>query len=313
MISKLSPSAKGLFIFEAAARHRSLTATAGEFNVTQPSISRSISQLEGALGITLFVRSPRGLELTDAGKELYLAVCEGLGRIGGVIDALQEKQKVSKPLVTLSLSSSFVAHWLVPKLGAFSARFPYVDLRFDLIQGVMREVPESIDLATRIVSDDDTRHYWWDLAPEVIVPVCSAAYLEAHGPLDHAGDGQGHVFLHLTGHDMNDWGSVWGNVANRKTTKGTWHEFSDYAVILEAALNGEGIALGWLSVTSSALLKGILVPASKRLIKTGRWHRLIAPRSRTLRPVVVEISEWLALQMAKELQVLSARFEFDYA
>ncbi|MEF0943781.1 LysR substrate-binding domain-containing protein [Rhizobium sp. BR 362] len=310
-LSRLVPSARGLFIFEAAARNRSLTATAGEFNVTQPSISRSIAQLERELGIRLFDRSPKGLELTDQGRSLYAAVREGLGTIGAAITAIQEQEKVSKTVVTLSLSSSFAAHWLVPRLGAFKARFPDVDLRFDLISGIMRGVPDNIDLATRIISDDDPHYYWWDFAPEVIVPVCSPAYLEAHGKLNHEGNGHGHVFLHLTDHDLREWGRIWGSVANRTTMKGSWHEFSDYAVILEAAIRGEGIALGWVSVISTALLNGTLSPASDRLFKTGRHHRLIAPRSRSLRPIVPEISEWLALQMVKELEQLADLLKFE--
>jgi LysR family glycine cleavage system transcriptional activator len=303
-LSKLIPSARGLFVFEAAARTGSFTVTAGEFNVTQPSISRTIAQFEAELGMRLFDRGPKGLALTDDGRVLYAAVREGLSQVRDTIFMIQDQKKASKPLVTLSLSSSFVTHWLVSRLGDFNATFPNVDLRFDLIAGVMRGMPDNVDLGTRIVPDDDTQYHRWDFSPEIILPVCSPSYLRAHGKLDHDGDGDGHVFLHLTDHRLQQWADVWGNVANRKTAKGTWLEFSDYAVILQAALNGEGVALGWLSVTSTALLKGILVPASDRLINTGRHHRLIAPRSRPLRPVVAEIANWLRSQMMEDVHAL---------
>jgi LysR family transcriptional regulator, glycine cleavage system transcriptional activator len=303
-LSRLIPSARGLLIFEAAARTGSFTAAAQEFNVTQPSVSRSVAQLEAAVGAALFERGPRGLVLTSDGSELYVVVREGIERIGDAIRSIQARKRTSKPVVTLSLSSSFVAHWLLPRLGEFNAAFPDVDLRFDLIAGVMRGVPDNVDLATRIVPDDDTRYHRWTLAPEIIIPVCSPSYFRARGKLDHDGDGAGHVFLHLTDHSMQQWAREWGSVANRTVAKGIWHEFTDYAVILQAALNGEGIALGWVSVVSSALLKGTLIPASDRRIHTGRYHSLIAPRSKPLNPVVVEIGQWLVTRLADELCLL---------
>jgi LysR family transcriptional regulator, glycine cleavage system transcriptional activator len=303
-LSRLIPSARGLLIFEAAARAGSFTAAAEEFNVTQPSVSRSVAQLEAAIGAKLFERGPRGLVLTSDGSELYTVVSEGVGRIGDAIQSIQARKKTSKPVVTLSLSSSFVAHWLLPRLGEFNAAFPDVDLRFDLIAGVMRGVSDNVDLATRIVPDDDPQFHRWRLAPEIIIPVCSPSYLRTRGKLDHDGDGAGHVFLHLTDHSMHQWAKEWGNIANRTVAKGIWHEFTDYAVILQAALNGEGIALGWVSVVSSALLKGTLVPVSDRRIRTGRYHSLIAPRSKPLNPIVVEIGQWLTTRLAEELRLL---------
>jgi len=303
-LSRLIPSARGLLIFEAAARVGSFTAAAAEFNVTQPSISRSVAELEAAIGVKLFERRARGLELTADGVELYTVVRDGIGRIGDSIRTIQARSKTSKPVVTLSLSSSFVAHWLLPRLGEFNAAFPHVDLRFDLIAGVLRGVPDNVDLATRIVPEDDTQYHRWALAPEIIIPVCSPAYLRSRGELDHDCDGAGHVFLHLTDHSMQQWAKEWGSIANRNTAKGTWHEFTDYAVILQAALNGEGIALGWVSVVSSALLKGTLVPASERRIHTGRHHSLIARRSHALDPTVVDIAQWLTSRMADELRLL---------
>lgn len=311
-LSRLIPSARGLLIFEAAARSGSFTAAAAEFNITQPSVSRSIAELEAAIGVKLFERRARGLDLTPDGSELYSVVRDGVARIAEVIQNIQYRRKDNKPIVTISASSSFVAHWLLSRLGEFNAVFPQVDIRFDLVPGVLRNVPENVDIATRIIAEDDLRYHRWTFAPEIIFPVCSPSYLHARGKLDHRGDGAGHVFLWLTDHATNKWAKDWGNVANRGISKGVWHEFTDYAVILQAALGGEGIALGWISVVSSALLKGTLVPASDLMISTGQNHSLIAPRSRPLRPVVVDIIEWLSTQMQEEIKSLSAILNFEY-
>lgn len=308
VLSRIIPSPRCLFVFETAARTGSFTAAAREFNVTQPSVSRSIAQLESDLQMRLFERRPSGLVLTAEGRELHVAVRLGLGRIVDTLRLIQDRQRASKPVVALSLSSSFVTHWLVPRLSEFNATFPGVDLRFELIAGVMRGgIPENVDLATRIVSDEDTLYHRWELAPEVVVPVCSPAYLAAHGRLDHEGDGSGHVFLNLTDHDLRgEWAGAWGKVLNASTRSGVWHKFSDYAVILQAAINSEGVALGWLSVVSSALAKGLLVPASLRQIDTGRRHRLIAPRAKWLPPHVADIAEWFSTQMAEDLRAVEA-------
>ena len=186
---------------------------------------------------------------------------------------------------------------------AFNTKFPDVDLRFELIAGVLRGPAENVDLATRILTDDDTHYHRWAFSPEIIVPVCSPSYLSAHGRLMHAGTGEGHALLHLTD-AKEQWLDAWGSVADRKTSRAKWLEFSDYAVVLQAAMNGEGVALGWLSNVSRALLQGTLVPASDRQIKTGRIHQLIAPRSRPVRPVVSDICAWMIAEMQAELKAL---------
>ncbi|MDX8497920.1 LysR substrate-binding domain-containing protein [Mesorhizobium sp. VK4C] len=300
--AKLVPSARGLLVFEAAVRLASFTAAAREFNVTQPSVSRSIAQLEADIGVALFTRNSTGLTPTADGRALYSAVREGFDGIEEVIRGIKEKN-AAKPVVTLSLSSSLVTHWFVPRLSVFATRFPDVDLRFELIAGVLRGPAENVDLATRILADDDLSYHRWAFSPEIIVPVCSPSYLSAHGRLKHDADGEGHVLLHLTDAKLQ-WLDAWGHVADRKTSKAKWLEFSDYAVVLQAAMNGEGVALGWLSNVSRALLQGTLAPASDRQINTGRTHHLIAPRSRPVRPVVSEICAWMVAEMQTELKAL---------
>lgn len=300
-LSRSIPSPKSLLMFEAAARSGSFTAAAREFNVSQPSISRAVAQLEETLGVRLLERQPRGLVLTRDGSELYAAVRDGFGLVGTALASIGQRNRAAKPLITLSLSSSFVAHWLVPRLREFNADFPQVDLRFDLISGVMGGIADNVDLATRIDPEDDTHFHRWPLVDEVIVPVCSPAYLAARGTL--RGDGEGHVFLHLTDHPIQKWSMLRRGRSGRPG--GTWHEFTDYAVILQAAINGEGIALGWVSVVSSLMVKGTLVPAADEKVETGRRHSLLAPRAKPLSPVVSAAAEWIVRHMARDMDVLA--------
>lgn len=310
------PSGRKLLIFDAAARNGSFSAAAREFNLTQPSVSRSIAEFEQSLGVLLFHRNASGLELTTEGKELYLIVRDSLAKIEQGLRTIVDRNKNARPVVSLSLSSSFVMHWLVPRLGRFQAVFPDVDLRFDLVAGVIREVPDNVDLAARIVSEEDERYERWNLAPEIILPVCSPGYLQKAGKLDASSDGSGHVFLTLPDHGFERWGGVLEGAAGRDAIRGTWLQFSDYGVILQAALNGEGIALGWMSVISRALIDGTLVPASSRWIDTGKKHQLVRLRNRSSQATVKKIALWLVDEMkldrARLLGILP-EFSSDWA
>lgn len=295
-LRSIAPLARTLFIFEAAARTGSFSAAAREFNVTQPSISRSVAQLEDQLGVRLFQRTPQGITLTPEGDEIFRTVRDSLAAIDRSVDAV--RQRAAKTRVTLSFSSSFATHWLVPRLRAFKVSFPKVELRLDLVQGMLGQPPAEADLATRVVDADDPRYHVWPFAPEIILPVCSPSYLAERGPL--TADTDRHVFLNLNDEHKAHWSQLL-NPKGRLESIGTWDVFSDYSVALQAAQNGEGIALGWVSVASRALCEGLLVRANAHEIRTGRWHSLIAPRNRPLQPVVPDICDWLISAMKLDL------------
>ena len=147
-LGKLIPSPRALLIFEAAARSGSCGAAAREFNVTQPSVSRNIAQLEDQLGVRLFVRSPAGLTLTDEGQVLHRAVAEGFGRMG---EALREiaGRHARQDVVELSLSTAFVTHWFIPRMQAFYRDFPSVDQRIIEMQQRMGGLHCAIERAMR--------------------------------------------------------------------------------------------------------------------------------------------------------------------
>lgn len=305
-IAKLVPSARNLFIFEAAARTGSFSAAAREFNVTQPSVSRSMAQLEDALGVRLFVRGPKGTTLTQDGNEIFQAVRNGIEGISRSIEAV--KGRAQRRQINLSFSSSFATHWLIPKLREFKRSFSDVELRLDLAQGMLGDPPPEADISTRIVAPDDLRFHIWRLAPEVIIPVCSPAYLSERGAL---GDGTGHVFLNLNDEHSGHWATLLGH-ARELEAVGTCYRFSDYSVALQAAQNGEGVALGWVSVAAGALRRGALVSVTSRPIRTGRWHSLIVPRSRGLKSPLPEICEWLVANMAADIDaIMSSRIALD--
>jgi DNA-binding transcriptional LysR family regulator len=296
---RLTASPRALLMFEAAARRGSCGAAAREFNVTQPSVSRNIAQLEAELGVRLFLRSPAGLTLTDEGRVLHRAVNEGFERIGAAVREIATRH-ARQQVVELSLSTAFVTHWFIPRMQAFYRDFPSVDLRFQLISGSLRGPIGDVDLAMRRTDAHDPQG--WPFAPELVLPVASAPYLAAHGPLDGRSEAH-HTLLHFDD-PLIDWRPFWGDELMRRSPRHTWVQFSDYAVVLQAAMNGEGVALGWVSAASHRLMTGALVPASARLVRTGGMYSLIAPRGRAPRPVVNDIRAWMEAEMARDFEML---------
>jgi DNA-binding transcriptional LysR family regulator len=300
-LAKLIPSPRALLIFEAAARVGTCSAAAREFNLTQPSVSRNIAQLEQHLGVILFIRSPVGLELTPEGQFLYRALSDGLQKVESALRELIA-ERTRKQVVELSLSTAFVTHWLIPRLSEFHRAFPEVDLRFQLISGTLRGPPGNVDLAMRMhTMEHEADHHSWRFAPEIVMPVCSPSYAAAHGTLETPLQAAGHVLLHLAD-PLLDWDTFWGSVVRRRTKRAIWLEFSDYAVVLQGAMNGEGIALGWITVVARALGDGKLVPASERRVRTGREYYLFAPRAKPVRDVVLAVRDWMIGQMQLDME-----------
>ncbi|KJS41237.1 MAG: hypothetical protein VR71_19265 [Roseovarius sp. BRH_c41] len=301
-LHRLVSSPKSLLVFEAAARLSSFSKAAQAFNISQPSASRNIAQLEADIGQALFIRGAKGAALTEAGKALFLAVSGGFGRMSEVITQLQGQQDRADREVVLSLSNAFVTNWLGPRFAEFVASFPDVALRFELLPGTRVGLPEDVDLVSCI--RDETANDAV-LAPEVIVPVCSPAYLAQHGTLPMGADGAGHAFLHLSDHPRVIWEPMLGPSVRGADQPGTWYAFSDYAAILQAAVDGTGIALGWVNVVAGALRAGRLVPAWQgAAINTGRCIMLVSTRAGPERPVVREIANWLCAHMAEDLAAL---------
>jgi LysR family glycine cleavage system transcriptional activator len=297
-LARLVPSLRSLLIFESVARSGSCSAAAREFNLTQPSASRNIAQLEAHLGVPLFTRSASGMELTREGQMLYQALGDGFHRVEAALQDLSALRH-RKDVVELSLSTAFVTHWLVPRLASFHQSFPSVDLRFQLIPSNLRGGPGSVDLAMRMKGEHDADYHSWHFAPELIIPVCSPGYLVEHKPLLGLPGESGHTLLHLSDAHFDPqtlWGATTVPIARQ-----TWLEFSDYAVVLQAALSGGGVAPGWISVVSRALADGTLVPASPLRVRTGKHFHLLASRGKPLRDIVVAIRDWLLDQMRQDM------------
>ena len=295
-LRRLLPSANAIFVFETAARYLSFTRAAAELNVTQSAVSRMIARLEAHLDATLFLRNAGGIELTEDGRQLYHAVTGSFQNIEVAIEGIRARRGDSG-VVSMSLSSAFVMHWFMRRFDRFQARFPSIDLRFQLVRGEPVGPVEDVDLAIRYNWPESIDHLRWPLMEERVLPVCSASYLEANGSLDSCSDLAGHTLVHLSGATRIPWQRYLAEFNYPPPAGSRSLTFSDYSLVIQAAISGRGIALGWWHVVASELQQQDLVPASTDVLRTNNSYYLVASNRRPLRQAAILVRDWILNEM----------------
>jgi DNA-binding transcriptional LysR family regulator len=297
------PSANALFTFEVAARLGSFSRAARELNVTQPAVSHAIAALEQRLGRELFLRYGPRLELTEAGQRLARATTRAFGTIE---EALAEVVNPAgeREVVILSISSGMAAHWLMPRWEAFRAEFPAIDLQFQLISVSVGGPLGGCDIGLRARTGAKAQRLAGWFAPERVVVAGAPGYLRERGNLEQ----RGHTLIALSAHRFG-WTEFAAATGLRLPPSHERLIFSDYAVVLQAALNNQGLALAWTSVAARLLLDRMLVRASPQVVRTDRSYYLVLNPQRPARPVVRAVREWLIAEMAREEAELARMFD----
>lgn len=286
--------------FEAVARHRSFTAAAGELCLTQSAVSRQIKTLEDALGLRLFRRLHRAIEVTAEGERLFEAVTRGLEDISGCLAALGAAAKA--PQITVCASVAFAWFWLMPRLERFGALQPGVDLR--VLATDQQVLPGTGDVDVAVLFGAGL----WEglearlLFGERVYPVCSPAYRrdhpEVHGPEDLLDQ----TLLHLEygkpsfgGVDWNSWLLRQG-VNGRPVRRGL--RFNSYPMVLQAAEAGHGVALGWSYITDPLLAGGRLICPVDRTVETRDGYYLCTSDNAALAPGISAFLDWISDEAA---------------
>lgn len=296
------PSANALFAFEAAARCGNFTKAALELYVTQPAVSRMLSRMEGHLGVNLFERAHGKVHLTEDGEILYKRISEGFRGIEAALDEI-EARRTGTETITLSVSTAFTTHWLMPRMHKLRATFPAVDLRFQLTSGPLRGPVRDVDIGLRFPHRDDAHEHGVLLMPEILLPVCSPGY--AGNARSRAKDGD--TLMNLSDGDR-DWHHLFASFRKNGRRVARMVDFSDYAIVIQAALVGQGIALGWLNSTAWWLSTGALVPGEQEAVVTDRVCRLLHPSDRPPRSAVVEVREWIVEEMRSDVLAIDRMY-----
>jgi DNA-binding transcriptional LysR family regulator len=294
------PSLDLLKGFEAAARNLSFTKAAGELFVTQSAISRQIQTLEDQLGVALFRRHHRELRLTEEGQTLYKTSGEVLRLLREVADKLG-----SRPagMLTVTTTVSFAALWLVPRLNDFRRLHPGIDMRLAATNEIQHLEREGFDVAIRYCTPKAAGNAAVRLFGELVFPVCSKSLL-AGRRLASPKDLSGQVLLHYDDPERRyPWLSweVWFELTQTQGVKPAGAlRFSHYDQLMQAAVEGQGIALGRSRFVDKWVKQGKLVlPFGKRYMCSPADSRayfiVLSPRS-AARTEVAEFSRWLQQQ-----------------
>ena len=294
-----SPAA--LFVFEATARHGSFRAAALELNVTQPSISYQIKNLEKHLGTRLFERRGRNIYLTGDGERLFRSVKRGFADIQAGIAEIS--RSANEDLVTLCSSSSAAAHLILPRYPILQKSLPTIDLNLKIMSRDVDPAAENADFAIWLGDGKWEGLQAWRLFDEVYFPVCAPSLLDPSTRSISIEDLKSCNLLYLKERfrKRDNWqdffekaGSPLSQVHERLT-------FSDQQPLLEAAVSGQGLALGWFGFTDHFVSTGALIKPVDFVVRTNRAFYLVAPDGVRFARTAVKFRDWL-LAEGKEIQ-----------
>ena len=286
--------------FEAAARHRSFTAAALELGTTQPAISQQLKRLESHLGIRLFDRIYRGIALTEAGLGLFLHVQSGLQQINTGLQALIEQP--AREVLQVATDFAFAAYWLMPRLSRFHAAYPQIDVSLVTRERSHDTLHGDSDVAVlfgqgRFIQGDAQ----W-LFNEEVFPVCSPHLLAGQAlPLSARALGD-FPLLQLRGEHARqwfDWYRLFDALKLGPPPAPGPLRFDNYTLLIQAAIAGQGMAIGWKHLVDNLLDQGVLCrPFAESAASAFGYYVVQPPRKRRNQLARVFVDWMLAEQNA---------------
>ena len=295
------PSLKALRAFEAAARHQSFTRAADELCVTQGAVSHQVKSLELQLGVRLFQRDGHSIALSEAGRS-YLNV---LRNAFDLIDAgtQQLQRPIKSHVLTVSVSPNFAAKWLVPRLGSFAMAYPEIDVRVSASMEHADLVRDSVDLAVRHGTGSWPGLHITRLCEEELFPVCSPRLVFGKRPLRAPADLARFPLLHL---ELRDAWEEWLQAANVEGVNlGRGHIFNQASLAIDAAVDGQGIALSRSALSARDLLAGRLVRPFALALPAPFAYYVVCPRALAAHPKIVAFRTWLVREANSDADRLS--------
>lgn len=288
--------------FVATARRLSITAAAQDLCLTQSAVSRQIQALEERLGTALLVRGTRQLALTDAGRQLFALASPWLDQLAELTATLRQDTRAQP--VTISASIGVVSLWVLPRLADFQAAHPEVELRVETSNRVMDLQREGVDLAIRYAPASAVPAGAQHLFDEEIVPVASPA-VAASAFADGAALAR-HVLLELHDrtHPFLQW-TPWLRQRGLEPARGTLR-FNQYDQLIQAAVEGNGVALGRLPLILPALRDGRLVADMRQRAAGGDYGYWLLHATAPARPEVATVRDWLLRQVTATQEALLA-------
>jgi LysR family glycine cleavage system transcriptional activator len=289
------PPLNALRAFEAAARHGSFKLAAEELTVSQSAVSHQIRSLEDYLGVHLFSRQIRAVELNRKGLLYYPILRDALDRISDATEMIVSDRLSST--LTVQVYSTFTIRWLLPRLAEFQKSHPELQVRLHTAQDDANFEQDDIDAAIMIGSALSPAVDYTPLFTSELFPVCSPQYFQQRQPLDSPSDLHDHPILQVypSGSDWHVWLEAHAPVG---VVPESGLQFESYDVALSSAVQGMGVALGQQPYVTREFAEGSLVELfpGKRVRNPNQWY-LATRREKMELPKIRVFRDWLLEQI----------------
>jgi LysR family glycine cleavage system transcriptional activator len=295
------PPLNALKAFEAAARSESLTRAAEELCVTQGAVSQQVKALEATLGLKLFVREHQRLAMTEAGREYLGVVRDALDRIALGTERLVQRQ--TSGVLTVSTSPDFAAKWLVHRLGRFAEAHPGIDLRVSATIHQVDFAREDVDLAVRHGDGNWSGLDAVRLCAEQLFPVCAPKLVSGRNRITRAADLLKHTLLRLD--DSKAW-AQWFEAAGVSNAVVHGPILNRASMLIDAAIDGQGLALARTALAASDLINGRLVRPCDVSLRMPNTYWIVCPRATSALPKIATFRTWLLAEAADDARRLKA-------
>ncbi|MDI3324843.1 LysR substrate-binding domain-containing protein [Pontibacterium granulatum] len=283
---------KALQAFRLAAEANSFKDAAEQLHVTQAAISQQIKSLEQHLGLKLFKRLTREVELTDAGRQLLPHVSRGFSSLETGMALLMDDPNPNR--LTLSTLPSFASRWLVSKLGEFQQEAPDLSIQLTVGDQLERFEGEGLDLAIRFGQGDYPGLSTELMLKDYLIPACHPSLLKNTLPVrDQIGT------LPWLQDDTPELKELWPEFAQTLAQDAPRLQVTDSGTLIEALLGGQGIAFVRFSLVYGLLERGILISPLPEHWKTIYDYYLVMPEHHKKRPKVRRFEAWLRRETNK--------------
>lgn len=291
------PSLSALATFEAASRLASFTAAAAELGVTQAAVSRQVKLLEQDLNTPLFVRANRRVVLTTAGAALASTVSASFGSMAEMIETI--RQPAFENTVNVGASIAFSHFWLLPRLSDFRSLHPDIKLKLVADDSPPDLRRDKLDVTFRFAKAPFADARSLASTPDEVFPVCSPALLARHGLTADTAD---LPKLPLIASDIvtPSWLTwrAWAQGVGRGPEVGLASDrsglrFNHYTDTIQAAVNGDGVALGWKTLLGGHLAEGRLVRIGTDCLVSQERYHLLVPAGRAPSAAAGRFVDWV--------------------
>lgn len=290
------PPLNALKVFEAAARHQSFTRAAEELSVTQGAVSQQVKTLETQLGLRLFNRDHQRLVITEAGREYHAVVRDALHAIAFGTERLLQRQ--ASGVLTVSTSPDFAAKWLVHRLGRFAESHGDIDLRVSATMHHVDFIKEDVDVAVRHGDGSWLGVAAVRLTGERLFPVCSPKFLAGRAGKAKPQDLLKLPLLHLD--SRKDW-SRWLALAGiAETSLSHGPTLNRASMLIDAAVDGQGIALARTTLAAWDLINGRLVRPFAASLPLAKTYWIVCPKAASELPKIAAFRKWLMAEAADD-------------